>query len=581
MSTLESSFFGQTPDDAASPIIGRPLSWLDRLSAWLPITANKPVGGPVNTHSFMGTSGYGSAPGGFGDGAKRLVPEPLSRWSAGLRSPWGSGGPGGFMKREGWFITGVALFVFFFTVVYANTAFVSKYDSKAMLIVKDSAITSSYVSNNNNGLPSSTTSSSASNPVLNMIGLINSTSVRNSLYDYFVQFQPAALKKYKIENLEDWEAFYGDGSAFLKAKNMPGTDLIQINFTWDDPKTAREAMRTLLTAFQNESLNINQAEQRNRSHYLDAKVDELTKKLQVLRGQKSQYKTKMSSVNLQKQSEELTKARIDMGTQLNGVMAKARGKASESARYERMLNMSADDAVQAIGLGLDSSMSKLYDQLYSLKQTEANLSASLTDKNPRVIEVKEAIKSVESSIKKEETRLIGNHHKPKQAFADTTRGELVKEMAKSQAEANSLQQQALEMQGLVNSLEGQITNFPAIEEGLTNIEQEERYLSNALDSLKQKALEAHIKEAETLSNIFIVDQPSLPDKEKFPGKNHILLLGFISGFALGTGLAFLKHKLRFSGTDNAGREDDTLFDVLTPSQKEDTLQQQPRKGNVM
>jgi uncharacterized protein involved in exopolysaccharide biosynthesis len=570
MGTLESSFFGKTPDESGAPIAetAGPLGWLNKLAHWLPIGKSSNAFKPSE---FM--SAYGTAP--DGGSTRQLIPDSLSRWSSGLKSPLGNGGPGGFLNREKWLILGVTLFTLFWTVVYITTAFTRKFESKAMLIVKDSAITGSYVAANNAGGQPLTTSSSASNPVLNMIGIINSTAVRTALYDYFTQFKPKSLKSLNINSLEDWESFYGDGASFLKAKNVPGTDLIQVQFTWEDSKTAREALRVLLKAFQDESLTINQAEQRNRSRYLDKQVEELDKKLQQLRANKSQYKRKMSAISLGKQADELTKSRIDLQTNINGTLAKARGKASEAARYERMLNMTPEQAVEAVAVGSNLSVAKLYDQLYSLKQTEANLLATLTDKNPKVVEVQETIKSVMGSIRKEEARSVGNN-KPNagRAVADVTRGQLITNMSKAQAEANSLQSQASEMQGMLNKIQGDISDFPGVEEGLSNIEQEERFLSNGVDTLKQKALEAHIKEAETLSNIFIVDQPSLPDKEKFPSANMILLFGLVSGFALGSALAFLKQKLMSSNPNEIGNEDDTLFDLIGNQPAE----QQPKRN---
>jgi uncharacterized protein involved in exopolysaccharide biosynthesis len=555
MGTLESSFYGPSPDE--TPAETGKTSWLNKLSAWLPLSSASRSFRPSDYMSAYGTTS------GYGENNRPLIPESLSRWSTGLKSPLGSGGPGGFLNREKWLILGVTLFILFWTIMYTVFAFVPKFESKATVIVKDSAITGSYVSGPIMGGQTQTTSSSASNPVLNMIGIINSSSVRTALYDYYKQFQPKVLEKYKVKSLEDWETFYSDGSSFLKAKNLPGTDLIQVQFTWDDPKISRESLRILLKAFQDESLEINQAEQRNRSRYLDSQVEELTHKLEKVRTEKSAYKARMSVISQQKQADEMTKSRLDISTQLNAVLSKARGKAAEAARYERMMNMSAEQAVEAVGLGLNTSMSKLYDQLYALRQTEATLQASLTDKNPKVIEVQETIKAVESSIKKEEARSIGSGHKPAtRAVSDSTRGQLITNMARAQAEANSFQQQALEIQKLQGQLQGDITRFAGVEEGLANIEQEERYLSNGLDSLKQKALEAHIKQAETLSNIFIVDQPTLPDKEKFPTKPMILLFGLISGFALGVGVAFLKTRLSTTDPNAVGNEDDTLFDLL-------------------
>jgi uncharacterized protein involved in exopolysaccharide biosynthesis len=446
----------------------------------------------------------------------------------------------GILKHERRLIAAITAAAVLWGGIYCATGYKPHYQSQATVIIKDSAITGSYLLNGQS-LPVQTTSSNASNPVLNMIGLLSSSSVKDALWQYFRTEHPEALKKLRIENQEDWDAFYGDGKGIVKAKNTPGTDLISIQFTWMDAAVARDGLDVLLKAFQDESLSLNQAEQRSRSSYLDKQLAELSDELKQIRKQKSAYKSTQKTVNVQRESDDLTRTRIETETQLNQIISRAKGKEAEVARLEKLLKMSAQQAVDAAAFGMNPTMSDLQKQLNTLTRQAAMLKTTLTDKNPKVMEVEAQITEVAEQIEAERKRTNTSGDR---SVTDVTRSQLTAQMASAQAESLSLWSQAQTLQERLNQVNTTMSSFPTIEEGITNLEQEERTLSQALDNLRQRALEAHLKQAETLSNVFIIDKPSLPLKPKFPTPLHLMVLSLLAGLALGCGAALFKHRMQ-------------------------------------
>lgn len=446
------------------------------------------------------------------------------------------------VRKEGKLILGVSLFVWCWILVYSFVAYEPKYIAQSLVMIKDSAITARYV------LPDQaaaiqTTSSNASNPVLNTMGLLKSNTLMESLWQFLHTHYPKSLKAKHLNTRQQWETFYKDGSPLIKAKNMPGTDLISIQFNWSNPWIAKQGLETVLSAFQTASLNINRAEQRSRSRYLNHKVQEISNRLKEIRKQKSYYKIKMKTINLVRESDDLSKARIDLGNELNLLQAKARGKFSEYARYHKAVGVSPDIGLIGTAIGQNSSMAKLQDQFYTLSQNHAFLTSTLTEKNPKVQEVEKQMERVQHQIQNENDRTLGVEKKGVMAIADATRGTVIGQMATSQAEAQNLSSQAQIVKQRLAEINGQIKAFPYMEETLANIEQEERALSTALDTLRQKELEAHLKEAETLGNVFIVDTPRLPYKAKFPSQGQLIFLGLFLGLASGLGVVFFKNKL--------------------------------------
>jgi uncharacterized protein involved in exopolysaccharide biosynthesis len=433
----------------------------------------------------------------------------------------------------------IGLTVFAWVAIYALTAFHPQFVSNARVIIKDSAMTTNYV------VPGQTTaiqttSSNASNPVLNMMGLLGSTQVKEALYNYFSTQRPEELKKLKIKDRGDWDTYFTDGSKIVKAKNIVGTDLITLQMGWTDAKTSQQALSVVVKAFQDTSLSINKAEQKTRSQYLDKQVSVINGKLKAVREQKSRFKRQSGTASLLRQADDLTRTRIETETALSQTLAKASGRVQEMNRYQSMLGgMNSRTALQATAVGLDPSMTKLQDQLYTLKQQLADSSSMYTNEHPKVLQLKAQIVATEGEIASERTRSGGGSGV---AITDSTRGTIIGSLAAAHADANNQSAQAGQLRARLGEIDRQLAAYPAVEEGLANLEQDERSLSGALDTLRQKQIEAQIKESETMSNIVVVDQPNVPKDPKFPTVNHLLIIGALLGLGSAAGVLAAKRR---------------------------------------
>jgi uncharacterized protein involved in exopolysaccharide biosynthesis len=451
-----------------------------------------------------------------------------------------------FLRRNGLLIIGVGGFVMFWMLVYTFAVHKPSYAAKSTVIIKDSAITARLVEPEQY-YAMQTTSSSSSNPVLNTMGILKSGAISNAVWLYFKQQHPEQLSKNKIKTKDEWDRFFQDGSAFIKAKNQPGTDLILLQFSWSDPKIAKEVLEVVVKAFQDASRDLNKADQISRTKFLRTQVADIEAQLAAVRRQKSEYQRKMGTVSIGQEGSSLAGNRLDLENHLNQLEAQARGKENVVRRYQKMLGMSSEKALRASALGQNTSLSRLQDELYRLEQNYSQLSASLTDTNPKVLEVQAQIEQVRANIEAERSRTMGRSNYGDAAgsvVADSTRSTMISSMLSAQSEAQDLRAQASVVRSRLAQVGGKIEKFPQIAEGLVAIEQKETSLSTALDQLRQKAMEGRLKEEQTLSNVFVVDAPRLPEKAQFPAQNHLIVLSVLMG--LGTGLAVAFGKEQFT-----------------------------------
>ncbi len=449
-----------------------------------------------------------------------------------------------FFKRNALLIAGVGIFVTFWMLVYTFTVFTPQYAASSTVIIKDSAVTSRYVEPDQY-FQAPTTSSSSSNPVLNTMGILKSNAISDALWKYMVQFHPEELTQKKIKTQDDWNNFFQDGSAFIKAKNQPGTDLITIQFAWRNKVIAKEGLEVIIKAFQENSRDLNKAEQVTRTAFLGRQVSDLEQQLNAIRRKKSDYQSRKGTVSIQREQDDLAGSRMELENRLNQLESQAQGQENLSHRYQTMLGLTPKQALDATAVGQNSSMSKLQDELYRLEQVRSLLTSTLTDTNPKVSELQAQIDRVKANISTERARTLGGAISKKEGtiISDTPRSTVVGAMVAASANAQDFRTQANVIRARLNQVTSDIKGYPSVVEGLANLSQQENSLSTALDQLRQKVLEGRIKEDQTLSNVFVVDAARTPEKPKFPTQLHLVVISLILGFGVGVASALLKEQM--------------------------------------
>lgn len=442
------------------------------------------------------------------------------------------------------------LLVWVWLGMYGLLFYTPQYASEAMAMVKDSAITRGYV-NLGQFAPEEmkTTSSATANPVLNTMALLRSSEMSDALWLFFLKQYPQELDRLNIHNKTQWQHYFKDGSKLIEAKNKTGTDLIQIRFLHRDPVIAQAACKAAVEAFQEASLKLNRYEQTKRSQFLAEKIKEVSKELQSIRREKSVYKRKTNTLSTEFESEALTNLRSRFERDLNTVASHLDGKRAELARYQSALGMSPKQALQATAVGMNDALTKLKNNYYTLSQTIATQAATLTEKNPKLIESRAKLAQVEQDIQTELRRTLGSNTSLDSVMTvtDETRGKVIQQMLETHAGAIGLEQQFNALNQRLRDINTQIQAFPEVEEGIHNIEQTEKALSQSLDSIRSQYMEATLKEAQTLSNIFVVDAPSLPEQASFPAPLHFWLMALLAGPIAAVGVIMTVAQVRASG----------------------------------
>lgn len=421
-------------------------------------------------------------------------------------------------------ILSVMLIFLSWAIVYLLLFYRPAYKSKAKVWIKNLA-TEEYVTALDNTQSQLTPLTQAGNPLLTQMEILDSDQLKRAIVNY----KAKQGKKISIKSVK------------IKVKNRPNTDILDLTYKGSSPEDAQQTLQEILKNYEDINLTINRKIRTSRREYIDLKLDEISQKLLEVRNQLKTYRTKSLSIDIIEQSKQLVDQQVLMSTKLADTRAEEKNKNSSAAELKNLLSLNSKEAINAAALGGNPVLVQLREDLYKAVQEYASDSAKLADTNPKMLAHKNKIKAINEQIKKQMQLSIGRYAaNQKVNIFDPVRGDMVKNLAVNQMELMGLQAQEASLQSSIKKNAQEISKIPENKFNLDNLEQEEFVLSEAYKQLKEKQIEAKIKEAEAVSNIVIVDNPSLAEGASFPTGFQTLILALIFGGFEGIFVSLLK-----------------------------------------
>ncbi len=436
--------------------------------------------------------------------------------------------------RDKWLIAAAFGMIAVFAVIFALCIYHPVFKSTAKVWIKDTG-TENYVVQDESTDSQLKPLTTMGNPVLTQIEILESNEMKRTLADYIRRVR-AEKNGMPLESQPPVDA-----EGILKVKSEPGTDIISLALKWDDPQIARELLQVALNKYDRINLGINRKIRTQKREYLDQQVAAIERKLRDTRDKIRDFQVASGAVNLEEQTRELVRLKTELTTRYADAMAARSNSASSFADLQGMLGMSPRRALLAVALGSgNENLVKMRTTLNELKQQAAHDAVKNAATNPKMVALKDQIATLERQIAAEVRQTVGKGGDSGLRIYDDVRGNLVQEMASTRAQARGHGSQAAMLSSAIANVDTALKNVPGNKFMLDNLLQEEKALSVAYDELRKRQIEAHIKEAETPSNVYVVDEPNLPRHASFPTAAHILAMSALLGLLVGLGLSMLK-----------------------------------------
>jgi len=220
----------------------------------------------------------------------------------------------------------------------------------------------------------------------------------------------------------------------------------------------------------------------------------------------------------------------------------------------------AEVALRATGIGNDPYLIKLSQDLAETKQNYAKLRAKFKDRYTDVVSVKNEINTLQKLIKNRKEETVANIDIPR-AIYDGPSSSIVTNLALTQAERVSLWTQWKSLRKCIYGLKKKERMLPKAQMELDELKKLEDALAGAYKSIKEKQLEAKIRESEIIDNIIILSHPLKAKSLKI-----LILTRFLGfmllGVLLGLAIAYIKQAFEDKWIDMAEMEIHTGQNVL-------------------
>jgi len=301
-------------------------------------------------------------------------------------------------------------------------------------------------------------------------------------------------------------------------------------------------LNEILSKFKEENLRIKKTGETQKRQFLDKQTMEIAKKLEDVRTKIKNYKKANGIANIEVETTNTISQRLDLEKQAYLLSSQVQYNKRKMNEFSNELKIKdAEVALRATGLGNDPYLVKLNQDLASSRQNQAKLQAKFKDKYTDMISVKNEINELQNLITDRTTQTAVDIKIPR-AIYDNPSSQVVTSFALTQAEMVALKSQLKSLKGSANQLKARERQLPQAQLGLDELQKLETALAGAYNNIKEKQLEASIRESQIIDNIIILSHPS---------KAHSLklflitrFLGFmIMGTLLGLAIAYAKQAL--------------------------------------
>ncbi|MBV9181505.1 MAG: hypothetical protein JO356_09335, partial [Acidobacteria bacterium] len=301
----------------------------------------------------------------------------------------------------------------------------------------------------------------------------------------------------------------------LTAQVVPRTRVIEIRYIHSDPQLATDITNTLVRTFVEENFRTKYESTSQTADWLSKELLDLQLKVQTSEEKLVRYQKEKGIVGIDEKQNIVTTKLDELDKELTQAQT---DRIQKEANYQ--LAQAGDPSAFA-KLSSDSLLEKLRAQQADLENQYAQLTTQFGGSYPRVLEVRNQLKQVQSAAANEQKRLLGK-----------IRDEFLAAAAREKLLASALESQKLQANEL---------NQSAIE--YTTLKRDADSNRELYQSLLQRLKEASVTAGLRSSNIRVVDVARPPLAPSQPNVPRNIEIGFVLGLLGGIGLAFLQESM--------------------------------------
>ena len=316
----------------------------------------------------------------------------------------------------------------------------------------------------------------------------------------------------------------------FEAGHEPGSSVIEISFTWDDPAIAQKVVETWVDAYLEERARI--LGRKSLHTFYEAERTKVATNIQGLKDELQGRLKQIDSIsvdarlkNLTNQIDRVTDAKVTAQNQIAGIR-------SFLANASQQIKNQPAEVVTARETSLNPTQLDLKRQLNALQVERARLLRTYLPGTPQVNQIEQNIRDMQDLSSQEATRLERSQNTAPNSLVINVKQQIIDAQLQERKLAGEIENYDKTLAELRAQRDQAMTDEPELNKLTQQLRTAEKSYALYSENLEQARID-HELDSSQISNIALIEHATLNPARVFPKSLLILLFTIPAGLAVG------------------------------------------------
>lgn len=319
-------------------------------------------------------------------------------------------------------------------------------------------------------------------------------------------------------------------------------DIVELLYKDPDPKVAKDVLQSIADSYIEKTIELKASDTASAIRFLKKERNKAEREALDTSKRLREFEQASKTISLEsnqeivKSSYSLKSLKLSIDTEY--VKAK-------SAREQLSLQLMTDfdDAILSNTVSQDPFLAALRKDLYEKETQLVKIQTKVKPGHYQLEEIKAQIdgdkKLIEERVKELVGREVSSDSFP--YSADPLRSELTRNLLQAKTDEIAAEQQLMVVNQAIDELSKKLDKLPAEKYIYAQLLRQNEVAQKRLEEIEAKLIESRMKGviASHITNIRVIDPPSLPERPKLPNIPMALLTGFIIGLCLALAVIYI------------------------------------------
>lgn len=312
-------------------------------------------------------------------------------------------------------------------------------------------------------------------------------------------------------------------------------DIVELKFKDPNPKKAKEILQSVIDSYIEKSIELKASDTASAIRFLKKERNKAEREALDASKRLREFEQRSKTISIES-NQELIRTSFhlkEVKLTVNTEYAKAQ---AASNQLERQLMTNLDQAILSNTVGQDPFLTALRKDLYEKETQLVKLQTKVKPGHYQLEEVKQQLEGDKKLIAERIKELLGKEFSPEDFpySQDQTRAILTQQFLQAKTTELATEQQLNVIDEALDDLQKRIDKLPGEKYIYVQLIRQNEIAQKRLDEIEVKLIESRMKGviASHITNLRLIDPPSLATKPKWPNIPVTLLTSYIFGLCL-------------------------------------------------